>query len=99
MTVFRTQWFETVFCEILQNLHFVDNRKDDKTDKVFKMGPVIEHLNSKLLEVLSNDSDQSIDKYMVKFKGRSEMKQYIKSKSIKCGFKFWFHCFSKSVYL
>ena len=40
------------FCEILQNLHFADNRKDDKTDKAFKMRPLIEHLNSKLSEVL-----------------------------------------------
>ena len=36
------------FCEIFQNLHFADNRKDDKTDKAFKMRPVIDHLNSKL---------------------------------------------------
>ena len=45
------------FCEILQNLHFADNRKDDKTDKAFKMRPVIDHLNSKFSEVLSNDSE------------------------------------------
>ena len=85
--------------EILQNLHFADNRKDDKTDKVFKMRPVIDHLNLKFYEVLSNDSEQSIDEHMVKFKGRSGMKQYIKSKPIKWGFKFWFRCSSKSGYL
>ena len=50
------------FCEILQNLHFSDNRKDDKTDKAFKMRPVIDDLNSKFSEVLSNDSKESIDK-------------------------------------
>ena len=87
------------FYEILQNLHFADNRKDDKTDKAFKMRPVIDHLNSKFSEVLSNDSEQSIDEHMVKFKGRSGMKQYIKSKPIKWGFKFWFRCSSKSGYL
>ena len=87
------------FCEILQNLHFADEKKDDKTDKTFKMRPVIDHLNSKFSEVLSNDSEQSIDEHMVKFKGRSRMKQYIKSKPIKCGFKFWFRCSSKSCYL
>ena len=59
------------FYEILQNLHFVNNRKDDKTDKAFKMRPVIDQLNSKFSEVLSNDSEQSIDEHMVKFKGRS----------------------------
>ena len=51
------------FCEILQNLHFADNRKDDKT--ALKMRPVIDHLNSKFYEVLSNDSEQSIDEHMV----------------------------------
>ena len=33
--------------------------------------------------MVSNDSEQSIDEHMVKFKGRSGMKQYIKSKPIK----------------
>ena len=36
---------------------------------------------------------------MVKFKGRSGIKQYIKSKPIKWSFKFWFYCLSKSGYL
>ena len=59
------------FCDILQNLHFADNREDDKTDKAFKMRPVIEHLNSTFSEVLSNNSKQSIEEHMVKFKCRS----------------------------
>ena len=63
------------------------------------MRPVIDHLNSKLSEVLLNDRDQSIDEHMVKFKGRSGMKQYIESKPIKWGFKFWFCCLSKSGHL
>ena len=71
------------FCEILQNLHFADSGKDDKSDNAFKMRPVIDHLNSKVSEVLSNVSEKSIDEHMVKFKGRSGMKQYIKSKPIK----------------
>ena len=92
-TMFRNR------CEILQNLHFADNRKDDKTDKAFKVRPVIDHLNWKVSEVLSKNSEQSIDEHMVKFKGGSGMKQYIKSKPIKWGFKFWFRCSSKSGYL
>ena len=63
------------------------------------MRAVIDHLNSEISEVLSNDSDQGIDEHMVKFNGRSGMKQYIKSKLIKWGFKFWFHSSSKSGYL
>ena len=53
------------FYEILQNLLFSCNRKDDKTDKDFKMRPVIDHLNSKFSQVLSNDSEQSIDEHIV----------------------------------
>ena len=33
------------FCEILQNLLFADDRKDDKTDKAFKMRQVINQLD------------------------------------------------------
>ena len=49
-------------------------------------------------EVLSNDSEQNIDEHIMKFKGTSGMKQYIKSKPIKWGFKFWFRCLRKSGY-
>ena len=56
---------------------------DDKTGKAFKIRPVIDHLNSKFSEVLSNDSKQSIEGQMVKLKSRCGMKQYIKSKPIK----------------
>ena len=55
------------FCEIFQSLHFADNKKKDKTEKAFKMRPVINHLNLKFSEVLSKDSEQSIDEHKVKF--------------------------------
>ena len=96
------------FCEILQNLHFADSAYDDKTDRRFKLRPVIDHLNKKFAEVLSNDKEQMIDWHMQhslvssqgqKFKGRSGMKQYIRSKPIKWGFKFWFRCSGKTGYL
>ena len=63
------------------------------------MRPVIDHLNSKFSEVIWNDSEQTIDEHKLKFKGRSGMKQYLKLKPIKWGFKVWFRCSSKSVYL
>ena len=60
---------------------------------------MIDHLNSKCFEVLLSGSEQIIDEHIVKFKGRSRMKQYKKSKPIEWGFKFWFCCLSKSGYL
>ena len=60
---------------------------------------MIDHLNSKFSEVLSNDSEQSIDEHMVKLKCRFGMKPHINSKPIKWSFKFWCRCSSKSGYL
>ena len=87
------------FCEIPQNLHFADNTYDDKTDRGFKARPVVNQLNKKLAEVLSNNKKQSIDEYIVRFRGDSGMKHYIKSKSLKLGFKFWIRCSCKTGYL
>ena len=77
----------------------LDDAESADKDDVDNLMHVIDHLNLKFSEVLSNDKEQSIDQHMVKFKGRSGMKQYKKSKPIKWGFKFWFHCSSKSSYL
>ena len=64
---------------ILQNLHFSSNNNDDKTNKSYKIHPVIEHLNKVFTERLSNSPFQSVDEHMCKFKGRLSMKLYIKN--------------------
>ena len=66
---------------------FSNNHLDDKTDKSYKICPVIKHLNKVFAESLSNSPFQSVDKHMCKFKGRSSMKQYINNKPIKWVFK------------
>ena len=95
MTVFKTQWFETNFGEILQNLHFADKRKVDKKSKAFKMRPVIDKINSKFSKCCYQ---MIVSKAWMKT-WWSGMKQYIKSKPIKWGFKFWFCYSSKFSYL
>ena len=60
---------------------------------------MIDHLNKNFAKVLSNDEEQCIEEDMVKFKGRSGMKQYIKSKPIKWGLTFWFRWSTKTGYL
>ena len=60
---------------------------------------MIDHLSKKIAGVLSNIKEQCIHEHMVKFKGHSGRKQYIKSTPIKWGFKFWFRCCSKTRYL
>ena len=49
--------------------------------------------------MLQPEAQQSIDEHMCKFKGKSIMRQHMKNKPIKWGFKFWFRCGAKSGYL
>ena len=69
----------TRFQYLLQNLHFSNDDNDDKTDKSYKIRPVIEHLNKVFAASLSNSWFQSGGEHI----GRSSMKQYIKNKPIK----------------
>ena len=48
--------------------------------------------------MLQPEAHQSIDEHMCKFKGKS-MRQHMKNKPIKWGFKCWFRCGAKSGYL
>ena len=89
----------TRFQPILQNLHFSNNNNDHKTDKAYKINPVIKHLNNVFAESLSNSLFQSAEEHMRKFKIRSSMKQYIKNKPIKWGFKYCYRCDSETGYV
>ena len=80
------------FQEILQNLHFSDNSKQDENSKGYKVRLIINHLNRSFQASYSNEPEQSIDEHMTKFKRRSSMRQYLKMKPIKWGFKWWFRC-------
>ena len=40
-----------------------------------------DHFKNSFSDTVSNDELQSVDKHMVKFKGRPSMKQYVKKKN------------------
>ena len=62
----------------LQNLHFANSAKQDKTDKGYKIKPITDHLKKLFQAVFSDESEQSIDEHMTKFKGHSSIRQYWK---------------------
>ena len=86
----------TRFMEILRNIHFTDNlqklplRDSEDYDRAWKMRPFFDHLQKHFQAAFEPESHQSIDEHMCKFKGKSLMRQYMKNKPIKWGFKFWF---------
>lgn len=82
---------------ILSNLHLNDNtlepkRGDENFDKLYKVRPLLTHLSERFLNVFHPSENQSIDESMIKFKGRSTIKQYMPKKPIKRGFKVWMRC-------
>ena len=91
----------SIFGDILQNLDFLDNTKDDKSDKHYKDRSLIKHFNQGFSNFVLNDSSHIIERHMAKFKGQSSMKWYVKNKPIKWGLKFWYRCRcgSETVYL
>ncbi|GAB0095806.1 hypothetical protein DMENIID0001_112360 [Sergentomyia squamirostris] len=87
------------FEDIRSALHFSDNEKVDTTDRANKVRPILDHFNASFQKAREPSSRQAVDEHMVKFKGKNRMKQYMKDKPIKWGFKIWCRCDSDTGYL
>ena len=77
-----------------QNLHFVDNSKTTKREKVascklYKILDFLELLLHNFQTHLDVGKKLTIDEMMIKFKGKSSMKQYMKQKPIKWVYEVW----------
>ena len=89
--------------QIKRFLHFCNNeeaptRDDPNYDRAFKIRHVINHINTAFQKCREPEKQQSIDERMVKFEGHNIMRQYVKTKPVKWGFKLWMRCGSKSGY-
>ncbi|CAH2084398.1 unnamed protein product [Euphydryas editha] len=94
----------TRFKKITENLHLRNNaeepsRSSPNHDKLYKLRTLINTLNDVFQKQTSNSSRQSIDECMIKFKGRSCLKQYMPKKPVKRGFKIWARCDAVTGYL
>ena len=82
------------FRDISRYLHFVDNdnlasRDDPSYDRLGKVRPLINHLSEKFEEVYQPTRNVAVDEAMIKFQGRSSLKQYMPKKPVKRGIKVW----------
>ena len=92
------------FEKIRSALHFSDNSKilprdDPEYDRAHKIRPLINHFNKYFQDAREPSQCEAVDEHMIKFKGHSGMKQYIKNKPVKWGFKLWCRCDSETGYL
>ena len=92
------------FLEIQRFLHFVDNitiasRGEPEYDRLAKVRPVIKSLQRSFFESYKPHTENAIDEAMIKFKGRSSIKQYLPKKPVKRDFKVWVRADSINGYI
>lgn len=82
------------YIELKRYLHFQDNSAaaSNNHDKGFKVRPLINLVNKKFQQFGVFEKDLSIDEMMVKYFGHHPIKQFIKTKPIRFGYKFWAMC-------
>ena len=78
--------------EISRYLHFVDNstlgsRGSPEYDRLGKIRPLLEHIQSRCATLYNPSKELAIDEAMIKFQGRSSLKQYMPQKPVKRGIK------------
>ncbi|XP_050313146.1 piggyBac transposable element-derived protein 4-like [Anthonomus grandis grandis] len=71
----------------------------ENSGKLYYIEEVMSCLKHTFSKARSESTFQSIDESMVKFKGRSALKQYLPLKPIKRGIKVWERCDSQSGYV
>ena len=91
------------FRDISRYPHFVDNttlsqRGSAKYDKLGKIRPLINHFQQKFSSAYNPNCEIAIDEAMIKFQGRSSLKQYMPMKPIKRGIKVWVRADSNNGY-
>ena len=82
------------FVALNRYLHFIDStqapvRDAQNSDPLYKIRPLVDHLNSTFAQFYKPGKNLSIDESMVGFKGRSHFKQYCPKKRTQWGFKIW----------
>lgn len=83
-----------LFMKILKNLHLADNestptKTSNDYSKTYKVDEFLQTLKENFQENYVLGENVSIDKSIIKVKGRSSLKQYLPKKPTKCEFKVW----------
>ena len=82
------------FLDIWNNIHLCDNMKmpkpgDSNFDKLFKLRQFIDDLKTNFQINYAPHREKAVDEAMIKYKGRTSLKQYMPMKPIKRGIKMW----------
>lgn len=87
------------FLLIVSKLYFNSPEKPDGAGKTYYMDELVDCLMYTFNRARSEATFQSIDEAMIKFEGRSSMKQFMKDKPVDRGIKGWVRADSKKGYV
>ena len=87
------------FCEILKYFRVCDYAERSEVDPIGRIRPFVKLCNKICQSVYMPERDVSIDERLMKFKGRSKIRQYIPSKRSRYGIKSYVLCESSSGYV
>ena len=90
-TMSRNRWEQ-----IKLGLHFNDNCNLDPSDKLYKIRPLLQSLVENFKAVPMNEK-LSVDEQIIPFKGKHSLKNYIKNKPKKWGYKASLLCDSEGI--
>ncbi|GFQ83331.1 chimeric ERCC6-PGBD3 protein [Trichonephila clavata] len=84
------------YIEIKRNLHFSDNTNipliNGNKDRLFKIRPILDELNKAFMQFGVFSYNICIDEQRVRYYGHHFLKQFIRGKPIRFGFKQWAMC-------
>ena len=89
------------YVQLKCNIYFCDPHmrvpdcRDPEHDKLYKIRPIVSHLQNKFDAVYECEKNISIDESMIPFKGRLKFKQRMPMKPVKYGIKLYEVCESK----
>lgn len=87
------------FLLIFSKMYFNSPKKPDGAGKTYYMDELLNCLKHTFNRVRSEASRQSIDEAMVKFEGRTSIKQFMKDKPVDRGVKGWVRADSETGYV
>lgn len=77
------------FLQICRVIHFSDNNKIDKNDKMYKLRPITDMLKKLFLKHFVPEENLAYDESMIRYFGHHGCKQFIKGKPVRFGYKVW----------
>jgi len=85
----REAMSRTMFEDILHHLHFTDKLAADPNDRYWKVRILFDTLNATAKKYVKHPALVSIDEGMIKYFGPNSLKQFIRGKPCRFGFKVW----------